>query len=223
MSIKNDGAIPFAGNASYLQAEVDHLAIKCRRLAAMQGWRAAQELEGLGGTRTLGRRRQPAADESARRVALYTAKEELSRGSLDARLKVHRAAVKAGDAAPLALDLLCQEADLAPTERQVLIACLVPAICEELAEQTFGDLDVGFSRTLTAEGVARILEATGIEERLELWRLLSPEGALVRGELLVVDHGASATCPEDFWSAGVALTHRGFEAVLGLASMKVDG
>lgn len=186
---------PFTDNSEFLDEAIGALHARCRRLAAERQLREAQR--GNGGDNI---------DEALRRIATVRRQETTTKDALDARLAVHR---EEGSFV-LGLDRLAAEADLGEDERTILLCCFVAALSENLAGETFADLDFGICIYVTVELLYRVLEADRVADRLRVRRMLDAEAPLRKHGLVMLDGRLVPDVPDSFNSATVRLTSRAF-------------
>ena len=184
----------------HLTDEVAWLHARCRRVIAQ---REANQEPPARSLRVVGKPADCCVE--ARRTD-----EDLLRRTLDAKLEARRAMGQ-----PLPLDKLCGDHDLGPTERMAILLAVLPCISVE-ASEVLGEIGPsGFAiGSPSPEILARVLELD-VRGQLELRRTFAPDSPLMVAGLVEFDLGRDGL-PDDFPTAAIRLTAKGWTALTGL-------
>lgn len=191
---------PFKSDAEFLDQAIAGLHARCRRIVAERTLRDARQ----GTTRD-------DAEEAQQKATLAVQKDRETKEALDARLAVHQE----HGAFVLGIDKLTHEADLGEDERMVLVCCFTSAISEDTAAQVFEGLDFAVYVSMTAEGIARVLEASTVGDRLRVRRMLDEQAPLRKHGLVQFTGRMNAEIPEDMNGVNVKLTAKAFDVLVG--------
>ena len=136
--------------------------------------------------------------------------EDLLRRTLDAKLEARRAMGQ-----PLPLDKLCGDHDLGPTERMAILLAVLPCISVE-ASEVLGEIGPnGFAiGSPSPEILARVLELE-VRGTMELRRTFASDSPLMVAGLVEIDLGRDGM-PDDFPTAAIRMTSKGWTALTGL-------
>ncbi len=183
------GPAPYPDEPGWLADELRWIEARIRRLALAEKLRRHPE------------RRDRHAPALARRAAA----EQALRAHIDARLAA---------SPPRALDRLCERLGLDDFERLVLLLAAAPCFSRRF-ESAFALLDRdGVPGNLTVE-VIFTFAALPFDERLRRRAAFSPDGALLRHDLITVDLSSRQVAPRDLLGADVELTSRAFSWMIG--------
>jgi len=189
----------FKDDPEFLDAAITALHAKCRRIVAEKELGEATKED------------RPGVEERRQAAVLARQREEAVRQALDARLALHRAE----GGFTLGIDRLRQEADLNEEQVEIVIACFVCAISEDLSASVFEDLDFALYISMSVEGACRVLEASTVADRLRVRRYFEDGGALLRHGFVKLDGRRDPDVPEDLNGVYVKLTERAFQTLVG--------
>lgn len=211
-----EGAIPYLGNADYLDDEFAWLAIKAHRLAAEHDLREAERVPCGRGSRSGRRRRSDttdAADEASQAAVELRTQEDELRADIDGRLEASR-----GAGVSLGLDQLCQLHDLSLHERLALLVATVPCLGEKLMQAVLGKLDSYIVSSPSIDMLVLLTEGNTVTDRLQIRAIFDhADVALVRNGLISLEVHGRELRPSDLPGTPFHLTDAAFRAVVGLA------
>jgi hypothetical protein len=206
--------VPWADDLAYIQDELLHVEVRCRRLA-LERRRDANPEERTS------RRNSFSFDEPekiephvlAKQIAEARAREADLRGALDARLVVHRAT----GTFELALDRLGRVHGIGEFGRTVLILAAGSAISKKF-DKLYAGLEGDRQSNLTVEVIFTYL-GLSVAERIARRASLGPRSALVRSGLLDVFFAGRTPTARDLLSVEVELRGRGLDLLLGAVGL----
>ena len=199
---------PFATDLEYMQAEVQWVKVRARRIAT------EHRLAKLEDEPEAPRRRRdydPASPRALHRLGKKALARELAiRTRLDTRIAAHRAS----DAPSLAIDQLCERCGLDAFQRMVLILGAAPCFSRGF-DALFGQIS-GEERYegLTIEGAFAFAELS-FADRIERRRDFSRSGALVSQDLIDFALGHRYQSAKDLLGADIDITPRTLNILLG--------
>lgn len=207
------GPQPYADDLDYLQAEVEWVVARCRRIGLQRALdKAVGRDDGEAFVRAMA-----SADGDApvamlrRRLARFLRNERHVRADVDARLAVTRAAGRV-----LALDRMCDLHGLGDIERQILLVAAVPAVSRVLSEALDSCEWSGCaSGCLSVDGVLTFVGAESAD-RVRFRDLFRRHASIVKNDLIRLDFpGTRILHPEDLLGSNVRLATRTFAIMTG--------
>ena len=200
--------VPYADDATYLEAEFSWLSIRARRIATERTLRDAIRDEQDGRD---GRPSSVGSREIRSRLEELRREEAEARDVIDARLILQRGNPEALE---LGLDEICQGHQLGHEERLILLALSLPAVAQSVAEEVLGEL-VSCYGCLTVEDIIKTLGPSGVGDWLRYRSFLRPDEKLVQSGLVSLVLSGEPTAPDTFVSADVRLTIPAFTRMVG--------
>jgi len=206
----------YTDDGAYLDAEFNWLSIRAKRIAAERVQRERALDHAPKDDHTLGDQELVADDENVRRVAALREREAEIRAEIDLGLAQTRR--ERGDKA-LGLDRLVEECHLTPQERLVLLLALAPAIGDEVAQLTSGEINGSYYHSPTIEVAISMLDAVAVADRVRCRCLFTPTASLIKHGLLTCDFHTRTKNAEVALDARIYISRRAFDTMVGAQDM----
>jgi len=219
LKIAGETGTPYPDDPTYLQAELDWLAVRVKRIVAERRAQEAAEEESDGDPAHAHRPGRTTSREARCRVVELGQREKKLRDEIDARLDLNR---RQRDAHTLGLDVVCTEASLGAEERVVLLALLASAVSQPVAERVLGELCHHWGAVAVSDLIS-VLDPQDLAEHLRFRRLFHPNGPLVSHGLVLVGKPSGEPTASGLPSWDVSLSLDAFARIIGDPDAATEG
>lgn len=219
LKIAGETGTPFPDDPTYLQAELDWLSVRVRRIVAERRAQQALEEESDGDPAHAQRPGRTSSRVARCRVVELREKERKLRDEIDARLRLNR---EQREACTLGLDIVATEASLSPEERVVLLALLASGVSQPVAERVLGELCHHWGAVAVSDLIS-VLDPQGLQDWLRYRRLFRINAPLVSNGLIEIGKANGPVGPDTLMSADVRLSLDAFSRITGDADATTEG